>query len=130
MSPDGAVTPIATLRKPEGVAVAGDGRIWVAESDANRIVALGTGGAITSAIDAGLQAPDGLAWDEPTQSLLVSEDRPSGARLLRIASDGAGVVVLDGLEHAQGIAIGSDRAIYLAESGRGRVLRVLGALAP
>ncbi len=130
VSPDGAVTPIATLRKPEGVAVAGDGRIWVAESDANRIVALGTGGAITSAIDAGLQAPDGLAWDEPTQSLLVSEDRPSGARLLRIASDGAGVVVLDGLEYAQGIAIGSDRAIYLAENVRGRVLRVVGALAP
>ena len=130
VSPDGAVTPIAMLRKPEGVAVASDGRIWVAESGANRIVALGTAGAISSGIDAGLDEPDGLAWDEPTQALLVAEDRPSGARLLRIAPDGAAVVVLDGLESAQGIAIGSDRAIYLAEQGRGRVLRVLGGLAP
>ncbi len=129
VSPDGAVTQIGMLRKPEGVAVADDGRIWIAESGADRIVALGTDGAITSAIEPGLDAPDGLAWDEPTQSLLVGEDR-SGGRLLRIGSDGAAVVVLEGLEKAQGIAIGPDRAIYLAETGRGRVLRVAGALAP
>lgn len=123
----GEPTVLARLNKPEGIARHPDGRIFVAESGAGAIRVIDSDGSTRILAD-GLNSPDGLAYDDRSGSLFVSEDVERSARLLRVDSGGGVVTLLGGLNEGQGITVGRDGDVYVIEQAKGRVLRVSGDL--
>ena len=116
---DGSVTELLNgLANPEGVVVGLDGDVFVAETDAGRVLRIHAGNATTYLTgvhqpDPTLFARDGAMW--------VTEDRKNG-RLLRF--DGVNIqVIARGLAEPQGIAFDQAGVVYVAEQGKGRILR-------
>ncbi|MCF1596121.1 hypothetical protein [Streptomyces muensis] len=107
------------LRRPLGIAVAPDGSLVVAESDAGRVVAVDERDALTVLAD-GLEQPVDVAFDAEGRCY-VSDER-LGA-VLRVEAQGPPTVVLDGLDAPQGLAVLGEE-LFTVETGR-RGLRAL-----
>ena len=120
LSKTGRVAALATrLKKPEGLLVADDDSILVAESGAGRVLRIADGQRET-VID-GLHSPDQIAI-APDGALWISEDRTHG-KVYRYVN-GRLETVLTGVKKAQGIAFDADGFVYVAEQGRNRILRL------
>lgn len=69
-----------------------------------------------------LHAPDGMAFDMGGAVCVVEE---SAGRLTRIDADGKKTTLADGLRSPEGVALGPDGSLYVAEdAANGRLLRV------
>jgi sugar lactone lactonase YvrE len=113
------------LNRPEGIAVAKDGTIYVAETATGRVLAYKSGDVRTVVND--LEEPDQVEL-APDGALWITEDTKSG-RLMRY-KDGSLAVVLSGLRNPQGIAFLNHGTVLVAEQGRGRILAVMSAPLP
>ncbi|MFF4525133.1 hypothetical protein [Streptomyces bluensis] len=109
----------AGLQRPLGIAVAPDGRLVVAETDAGRVVAVDDGDTVTVLAE-GLDHPVDVAFDRSGRCY-VSEER-LGA-VLRIEEGGRTAVVADGLGAPQGLAVLGDE-LFTVETGH-RSLRAI-----
>lgn len=74
-------------------------------------------------VTSGLRNPTGVAIDEAGR-MYVTEHVADGA-LVAIETNGDSRVVKKGLNYPAGLAFAHDKSLYLAEQGRGRVLRLL-----
>lgn len=70
-----------------------------------------------------LKNPKGVAVDKDGR-VFVTEYLPNGA-LVALGKDGEVTTIRAGLNYPAGIAFATDQSLYLAEQGRGRVLRFL-----
>lgn len=116
---DGNVTELLKgLANPEGVVVGLDGDVFVAETDAGRVLRVHAGHATVYLT--GLHQPDQVLFARDG-AMWVTEDRANG-RLLRF--DGVNTeVIARGLAEPQGLALDEAGAVYVAEQGKGRILR-------
>jgi sugar lactone lactonase YvrE len=116
----GAVeTLIGGLNRPEGLALAGDGAIIVAETGTGRVLSW-KDGRLRSVVD-DLDEPDQVKLS-PDGALWITEDAPHG-RLLRLR-DGALETIVSDLNAPQGMAFAADGGLFVAEQGRARILYV------
>ncbi len=121
VSKDGDVETMRKgLNRPEGMALSLNGDLYVAETGRNRVVIVSKAGIRT--VVKGIYQPDQLAVSRDG-ALWITEDVADRGRLLRFA-DGKLQVVFEGLSRPQGIAFDDRGNVYVAEQGRGRLLRL------
>lgn len=137
---------LARTGRPNGLAVAADGTIWVAESQSPSLIVLDPGGGVISAASrlANLEllfpndlcfGPDGTLYLTDS-GIHVDEFAPGGqvrpdwldlqmdGRVFRVDPQTLEAVVLDrGLRFPNGIAFGPDGALYVNETMTGDVHR-------
>ncbi|MFN7932384.1 MAG: hypothetical protein U0R19_03605 [Bryobacteraceae bacterium] len=110
----------AHLASPNGVAAAPDGTIYIADTNNNRIRAIGTDGIIHT-VASGLAIPFGIAVD--AAGTVYFSELQSG-RVRRIENDGALTTLASQLVRPMGLAIALDGALLIAESGSQRIQRL------
>jgi len=121
---------------PQGLAVGGDGRVYVADQGNNRIVVLSFDGrefAYVGSLDAGLNSPTGVAVD--TLSRIVVADT-GNSRV--VVLDASGNLLAEFTEPTDGytgpfsapcgVAVDPNGDIVVADTGNRRVVTVRGAL--
>ncbi len=132
----------ARLFRPTGLAVDGDGLLYIADTGNGAIRALDTKGNV-STVYTGLSEPTGLCWHDG--ALYIAETGrsrilcPEDGAVTVLAGDGGeqdaygvyGCGFADGpaasalFEHPQGLAVGDDGAIYIADTGNGAIRRLM-----
>ncbi|MBS1825813.1 MAG: SMP-30/gluconolactonase/LRE family protein [Acidobacteria bacterium] len=110
----------AHLASPNGVAVAPDGTIYVADTNNNRIRAITTDGIIHT-VASGLAIPFGVSVD--AAGTVYFSELQSG-RVRRIENDGSLTTLASQLVRPMGLAIAPDGALLIAESGSQRIQRL------
>lgn len=98
-SGDGAAATAARLSSPSGIAVAADGTIYIADTGNNRIRRVGTNGVISTF---------------------------AGGGTAGFSGDG-GQARSAGLNGPQGVSVGADGAVLIADTGNNRIRRVDGS---
>lgn len=93
------------LASPDGLAMASDGTVFVAEEAAGVVRGISPDGTVFTAM-AGLESPEGIAW-HPELGLLAVEDVPQG----RLVSSVRGVL-RDGIHYPEGVAVCPDGEVY------------------
>ena len=150
MSGDGGAATAAQLRLPAGLALAPDGRLYIADTANNRIRRIESDGSITTvagtgqagatgdggaALSAALKNPWGIAFDSAGNLYIADE---GNNRIRRVAAAtgtistiaGSGQVGNTGdagpadearLTHASGVALDAAGRLYIADKGNHRV---------
>lgn len=128
----------AAFGRPTGLAVADDGTLYVADTQNGTIRAIGETGA-SSVYLRGLVSPTGLCWHDG--ALYIAETGLSRIckaenGTLQVVAGSAGAAESAGeyyggyadgpvaealFDHPQGVAVGSDGAVYVADSNNGAV---------
>jgi len=93
-----------------GIAVDGEGRLWVTDHARGRVLRLdGPGSA--RVVASGLRGPIGIALDETGRVLVVEEN---AGRVVHVGPHGTLGVVASGLEKPRWLAVGDDGTIYVS----------------
>ena len=121
---------------PQGLAVGGDGRVYVADQGNNRLVVLSFDGrdfAYLDGFEAGLSAPTGLAVDAAGHIVVADTGNnrivvldPSGNLLAEFTEPNDGYT--GPLSAPCGVAVDPNGDIVVADTGNQRVVTVRGAL--
>ena len=153
-SGDGGLAINATLSSPSGVTVGEDGSLYIADTYNNRIRRVGTDGIITTVAGNGVAGYSGdggpatqASLDTPVDITLGGDgslfivDKNNG-RIRRVSPDGnistvagtgyiynyntdeGGLAIDAGLNNPEGVAVGADGSLYIADTVDYRVLRV------
>ncbi|MBL8178287.1 MAG: SMP-30/gluconolactonase/LRE family protein [Bryobacterales bacterium] len=117
---DGGPAVDAHLASPNGIALAPDGTLYIADTNNNRLRAVSPDGIIRTLAD-GLDLPFGIAVNAEGV-IYVSELR--GGRVRRIGKDGDRTTVAERLVRPMGLAFDSSGALLIAESGQQRIHRL------
>jgi DNA-binding beta-propeller fold protein YncE len=145
---DPAVGPESTrteLLGPRGLAIAGDGRLYLTDAPARTVVEVASSGQVRVLLDHGgcsgptcVSRPEAVALDG-RGGVLVAD--PSAGRVWRIPLEGGAPVAIAGADGGEaprpgadattvtfqepaGVVGGPDGAVYLSERGRHRVWRI------
>lgn len=149
---DGGLGTAALLNEPKGLAIDGEGRIYVADSLNHRLRRIGTDGVITTVAGTGIGrfsgdgGPAAAAALNEVSGVAVASDGSvfvadlGNARVRKITTDGridtvagngnsrysgdGGAAVAAALDSPQGIGMGVDGAFYLTDSVNNRVRMV------
>ncbi len=129
LRPGGKPAPIATgLNEPEGIVVARDGAVLVAEQGANRIIEVGPGTGAKKVLrqlenSTGKDGVDGLGIDPANGDILIP-DSPNG-RLLRMSRDGGRLqTIASGFVRPTGAAVEPGGTIVVADEFGNAVYRL------
>lgn len=142
-SGDGGDATSAQLNGPTGVAVAADGRVFIADRANNRIRVVGTDGVIDTLV-AGLLNPVDVAVDDAAGLLYFSEevgdivnrlsqvDITGGPAIPVVIAGGAGwgdggdggLAATASFRSISGIDVGPDGDVYIADRGNDRIRRI------
>ena len=132
-----AVGTLASFSRPTGLATGDDGVLYIADTDNGSIRSLNTDGKVSTVIT-GLSEPTGLFWH--SGALYVAE---TGAHRISKIENGVRSIVVgfgseegytDGLVNAaklrspQGVAVGEDGTIYIADTGNGAIRKLSGGV--
>ena len=117
----GGLIPGAMTRGPQGVAVDGDGNVYVAAADDGAVYYVSAGGA-TGVYARDLGAPTGLAFDD-AGTLYVADSAAN--RVVAVGGDGHVRVVAGGLDPVPyGLALGPDGLLYVSSLRTGKVVSI------
>lgn len=120
-SGDGTNGTSAELNAPSGLAVAADGRLFVADSGNDKIRLVGADGFIVTlagTVEAKLRDPIGIALG-PSTSVTVADEL--NARIVTIDPAGAARVVADGLKRPSYVVRNADGNVVFSDSADHRV---------
>ncbi|HEX6843516.1 MAG TPA: NHL repeat-containing protein [Actinomycetota bacterium] len=112
-------TVVSGFAYPEDLDVAeDDGSVWVADTDADRI-AYYDGGSVTTFVG-GLDGPQGVAVND--RFVFVAD---TGANRIRKYDRATGALLksVGGVAAPEGVAVAPGGQVFVADTGRGRVLR-------
>ncbi len=149
-SGDGGAATAAQLRLPAGLALAPDGRLYIADTDNNRIRRIEINGSITTVAGTGqagatgdggaatlaaLKNPWGIAFDG-AGNLYIADEGNNRIRRVAAATGAISTVAGNGqvgntgdggpatdarLTHASGVALDASGRLYIADKGNHRV---------
>lgn len=107
---------------PAGLALDGDGRVYVASANQNSIKRMDADGSNVAIIGSGFSYPYGVAISGSNHIFVID----SGHNIVkRMELDGSGIVSLgSGLDNPMGIAVDSSENIYVADTGNDQVKRM------
>jgi len=113
----------AELNSPGGVVADAAGNIYVADTGDGKISVVSGAGVLIATLLEGLQGPRGLALDGAGNLYFTEED---GRRVRRLTLSTGGLAdVAPGIWNIpRGIAVDSDGAVFVADTGLQRILRV------
>ena len=135
-SPVAGAAAALSLNNPTGVAIAADGRIAISDTDNNRVVLVGLDGQVSRV--ATVDHPTGLAFlDNDHLAISASTDGQiyrvelstgkrsvvAGLGVRGYQGDG-GLATAARLQDPNGIAVGPDGSVYVADSGNGAIRRI------
>lgn len=103
------------LSELKGVAVRPDGALIAAEAGEGRLLAVDGDG--VAVVADGLERPVGVALADDRACFVTDEAR---GQLIRIPRDGSREILLDGLDHPQGLAVAGSE-VYVVEAGAKRL---------
>jgi hypothetical protein len=122
-TPDGVQTtlPFTGLQQPAGIAVDGDGTVYVTDTGHARVVKLTTGGVQSTVAFAGIAQVSGIAVDS-AGNLFISAD---GGRVVEMASDGTqSTLGFTGIAGASSVAVDPLGNVYLLDYISERVVEL------
>jgi len=119
---------------PTGLASDGEGNLYVADTFNGAVRRITPKGGV-STVAKGLSEPTGLCWRDGV--LYIAETganrivKLGNGRISRVAGNGEaaltdGAAELAGFDAPQGVAVGSDGSIYVADTGNGAIRRIAG----
>ena len=108
--------PFTGLTQPSGIAVDGNGTVYVADQVSDTVSALTTMGVQTTVGTSALAQPTGLAVDG-TGALFIADT--GNNRVIKIDNQGTETTVATGLDAPQGIALDFNGNLYIADGGNG-----------
>jgi DNA-binding beta-propeller fold protein YncE len=120
-------TVAAGLPGPSAIAVDEGGNLWIADRADHRIRRLTEQGHVETVVTPPLARPLGIAVDARNNVFISSGD---GNSIYRIDVSGNVTIVAGvtaGLSTPSGLAIGPTGALFIADSGKHRIRRLLGA---
>lgn len=123
----GATTPLPTpVSNPHTLALAPDGRLFVADTGDGRVLAVDTATGASTVVASGLVTPIPMAIGPGGETVVGEHDT---GRVLRVAPDGATSVLASGLSKPYAIALARDGDFYVTEVGdlysaTGRLVRI------
>jgi len=119
VTPSGTITTISnSLLNPRDVDIDSSGNIYVAVQTEIKKIAVSTGTVTT--IASGLSSPSFLAFHQSSGSIFFS----NANSLMKISSAGTIITVSDGFSTPSGIAIDSSNNMYVADSAKGKVMKI------
>ncbi|WP_051574541.1 NHL repeat-containing protein [Mycobacterium sp. URHB0044] len=125
--------PFTDLRLPHGVAVDGDGNVYVTETRTNRVLKLATGSSTQTVLPfTGLDLSDGSVVDSDTAGIAVD---PAGDvyvtdtghdRVVKLANGSSTQTVLPfrNLNVPKGVAVDAAGAVYVVDYFYGRIVKL------
>jgi serine/threonine-protein kinase len=117
------VLPFIGLYQPQGVAVYGNGAVYVSDFN-NRVVKLTAGSNHQVELPfSGLSYPEGVAVDSGG-SVYVADRANNRVMKLAVGSDSATVLPFSGLNHPDGVAVDSSGSVYVTDTDNNRVLKL------
>ncbi len=139
---DGVPASSSQLNGPTGVAIAADGRVFIADRANNRIRVVALDRTVTTIVG-GLLNPVDVAVDDAAQLLYFTEEGAGISRVSRVAIGGGGpftaeIIAGDSNGYAGdggpalaarfntigGIDVGPDGDVYVADRGNNRIRRI------
>ena len=119
---DGGPAKAATLFAPLAVAFSADERLFIADTNNNRVRLVDHGGAMRPVVD-GLALPSSLAFG-PGDVLYVADT--GNARVLRITPDGVVTTVAgpSGLVRPTALAVDASGSLFIGDSGVHRIFKL------
>jgi uncharacterized protein (TIGR03437 family) len=133
---DGGPAGAARFHTPSGLAIDGQGNIYIADTANNRIRQIQPSGAINTIAGTGAAASDGDQGPAAVANLNSPESVAIDAKnnlyiadtgnnkIRKITPDGNIATLVDGLNQPQYVAVDASGAIYIADTGNDRVLKV------
>ncbi len=120
----GTQTSLGSGLTPQGVAADLSGNLYVADANANQVVAINISDNTTTPLITGLNGPNQVAIDGAGD--LFVADTGNNRIAERPASGGAIVALGTGLSAPQGIAVDTVGNIYIADTGNNRIVEIVG----
>jgi len=137
---DGGPARMASFYAPLGLALSGDGSLYISDTNNHRIRKIDHGGTVSTvagtgvaafagdggpATGAALNLPAGLAFDR-AGNLYIAD--PGNDRVRKVAPDGTITTVAGGadrLSRPAAVAVGADGGLYIADTGNHRVVKIM-----
>lgn len=119
-SGDGGPALESHLASPNGIALAADGTLYIADTNNNRVRAVSAEGEMRT-VASGLALPFGIAVNADG---VVYVSELQGGRVRRIETGGSLTTVAERLVRPMGLAFHSDGTLLIAESGMQRIHRL------
>ena len=117
--------PAIELNAPYGLAVDGEGDVFIADAYNNRVVEVRTDGGAQITVGTGLSDPTGVAVDGAGDVFIADE---GNSRVVEVpvgcTTDICQVTVGSGLSNVFGVTVDGMGDIFIADSGNSRVLEV------
>ena len=124
---DGGPATAAQLNSPAGLALDGEGNLYIADTGNNRVRRLSPTGAITtvagSATNSTLRSPKGVAVDA-SGNLFIADT--GNNRVMRLPAGGQLTAFLDGLSSPNAVAVDRSGVLYIADTNHHLILRADG----
>jgi sugar lactone lactonase YvrE len=121
-TPSGRLLTLAKgFNKPNGLAVAPDGTVYVADTDNNCIKKISPAGEVSSLVGASLNRPAGVAV-APDGTVYVADTYNNGVQ--KVSVTGPAMLLASGFTYPAGVAVDAAGIVYVTDTGHSSLKKI------